>query len=63
MDKEFYTVKDLAKKLSCNERTIRRMVARGEMSHHKMSGLVRFSQVDVTKYIEESRVATKEKGD
>ena len=52
---EFYTVKELAKLLKVTQRTVYRLVERGELPVHSFGRAKRFSRADVEDYIERSR--------
>jgi len=52
MEKEFYTVKELAKLLSVNPMTIYRMVDRGELPVYIIGGRAkRFRRDDIEEYL------------
>jgi len=56
MDKEFYTVKELAKLLSVNPMTIYRMVDRGELPVYIIGGKAkRFRREDIEAYLKKVR--------
>jgi len=55
VDKEFYTVKELAQLLSVTPMTIYRLVKRGELPVHNIGGSKRFSKADVKAYLERVR--------
>lgn len=53
--KEFYTSKELATVLHVTERTIARMVDRGELPAHKIGRAVRFRSNDVEAFLTKCR--------
>ncbi len=56
MDKEFYTVKELAEMLCVNPMTIYRMVDRGELTVHIIGGKIkRFRKKDIEAYLKKVR--------
>ena len=57
LDPPVLTRHDVAELLNLSVRTIDRLVAAGELSHHRLADLVRFTQADVTEYIDQSRVS------
>jgi excisionase family DNA binding protein len=58
LEKEFYTVKELAKLLSVNPMTIYRMVDRGELPVHFVGGRAkRFRRADIEAYLKKIRKA------
>ncbi|MBU8934159.1 MAG: helix-turn-helix domain-containing protein [candidate division Zixibacteria bacterium] len=55
MEKEFYTVKELAALLELNQYTIYRMVDRGELPVHIIGNSKRFRRSDVEDYLSRVR--------
>lgn len=51
MEKEFYTVKELAELVSVVPMTIYRLVDRGEIHVHNIGGSKRFRRNDVEEYL------------
>jgi len=55
-EKEFYTVRDLAKLLQVTEMTVYRMIRRGDLPHYKIGRSKRFRRDDVEAFLEKCRV-------
>lgn len=55
LDKEFYTVKELAALLEINPRTITRLEQRGELKAHHIGRVKRFRREDIEAYLKKSR--------
>jgi excisionase family DNA binding protein len=53
---EFMSLKELAKMLDISVPTARRLVDRRAIPFHKFGGCLRFSNVDVLKFIENNRI-------
>jgi excisionase family DNA binding protein len=51
MEKEFYTVKELAELLVVKPVTIYRLVKRGDIPCYNVGGLKRFSKKDIDSYL------------
>ena len=45
--------------LGISERTVRRLVAEKAIAHHRVVGLVRFTQADLDEFVADSRVPAK----
>ena len=62
MEKEFYTVKELAELLAVNPMTVYRMVDRGELPVHIIGGRTkRFRREDIEKYLQSVKQNPKKK--
>lgn len=46
----FYTVKQIAERWQCSEKTVRRLIERGELIAHRLGGRHRISEADLTAY-------------
>lgn len=46
----FYTVKQVAERQQCSEKTIRRLIARGELVAHRFGSQIRISEADLSAY-------------
>ena len=46
----FYTVKQVAERRQCAEKTVRRLIARGELVAHRFGSQIRISAADLTAY-------------
>ena len=55
LEKEFYTVKELAELLCVKPLTIYRMVQRKELPHYKIGRSVRFRRDDIEAYLKSRR--------
>jgi hypothetical protein len=44
----FHTVRQIAERWQCSEKTVRRTIARGDLVAHNLSGLQRVSDADLT---------------
>ena len=56
MEKEFYTVKELAELLAVNPMTIYRMVSRGDLPAYQIGGkALRFRRSDIEVYLAKVR--------
>jgi excisionase family DNA binding protein len=51
MEKEFYTVKELAQKFRVTERTIRNMMELGELAYYQIGRQKRISKEDMAQYL------------
>lgn len=51
LDKDFYTVKELADILKVNPITIRRLEQRGELKSHQIGRSMRFRREDIESYL------------
>jgi excisionase family DNA binding protein len=60
MEKEFYTVKEIAQKFSVTEKTIRRMMDRRELPYYQIGGRKRFGRRDIEIYLEQQRKSANE---
>lgn len=52
---KFYSINDLADLFSCSTKTVRRMIERGDLQHHRFGRSIRVSQADLDCYIENCR--------
>lgn len=43
----FYTVKQVAERWQCSEKTVRRLIARGDLIAHRLGGCHRVSEADL----------------
>ena len=55
-DVQFLTSKDVARWLNVSERSVTRLVERGDLRAHRVGGVLRYDPEDVRRYIE--RTAT-----
>ena len=55
LEKEFYTVKELAELLQVTPTTIYRLMNRGELAYHQVGRAKRFSREDVEEYLKRAR--------
>ncbi len=55
-EKEFYTVRDLAKLLQVTEMTVYRMIRRGDLPHYNIGRSKRFRRDDVEAFLEKCRI-------
>ena len=46
----FYTVKQIAERWQCSEKTVRRLIDRGELVAHRLGARHRISEADLTAY-------------
>jgi excisionase family DNA binding protein len=46
------SVRDVAKRLSLSESTVRGFVARGKIAHRRLGGAIRFTEEDLAEFIE-----------
>ena len=46
----FYTVKQVAERRQCSEKTVRRLIARGELVAHRFGSQIRISEADLAAY-------------
>jgi excisionase family DNA binding protein len=52
-ERPFYTIRSLAQRLSVTERTIRNILARGELRSYRVCRTVRIDPDDVDRYLAE----------
>ena len=55
-EKEFYTVRDLAKLLLVTEMTVYRMIRRGDLPYYNIGRSKRFRRDDVEAFLDKCRV-------
>lgn len=46
----FYTVRQVAQRWLCSEKTVRRLIERGKLIAHRFGNQVRISEADLTAY-------------
>ncbi len=49
------TVPDAAKRLGLNDKTVREMIARGDLAHYRIGRLIRLTEDDIAAYVESAR--------
>jgi excisionase family DNA binding protein len=54
-EQPFYTIKSLARRLSCSDRTAKRMVDEGEIPSYYFRGMRRIDKSDIDSYLAEHR--------
>jgi excisionase family DNA binding protein len=54
-EESFYTAKTLAERLSCSERTAKRMIDEGEIASYHFRGMRRVDPADLRSYLAEHR--------
>ena len=62
MEKEFYTVKELAELLAVNPMTIYRLIDRGELPVHTIGRAKRFRRSDIEDYLQRVRTIGSDSG-
>ena len=56
LDREFYTINQLAELLEVAEITVRRMVRDGQITFYRIGSQIRINRADVENYLEQVRV-------
>ena len=56
LQQAFFTIAQIAERLVCSDKTIRRMIDRGDLPAHKFGGLWRISAVDLSDYERRNRI-------
>ena len=56
MNKDFYTVKEIAEKLSIYKETVYKLINRKELKAFKVAGRYRIKHIDFEEYIKNSEV-------
>lgn len=54
---KFYSINDLAGLFGCSTKTVRRMIERGDLQHHRFGRSIRVSQADLDRYIQNCRTS------
>lgn len=53
--KEFYSITELAKRLTVHPDTVRKLYRTGKIPYHRFGKSIRFAKNDVDRFIEETR--------
>ena len=56
LEKEFYSVKELRELLGVADKTVRRLMYRGEIDYYRIGRQVRFERGDIESYLQRTRV-------
>jgi len=52
---KFYSIDDLASLFGCSTKKVRRMIKCGDIGHYRFGRLIRISQADLDRYIQNCR--------
>jgi excisionase family DNA binding protein len=62
MEKEYYTIKEIAQLLSLKESTLYSKVESGEIPHYRVDRLIRFKLTEVEEWMQTNRMGTVDSG-